>query len=98
MKWCIDMRWRTIREMPTLEKAFELLRNSEAHMGMGDIRLTMEDQKALCEVVKKQFFNQSVRCEQLLAFCLWLQKEKGGRIEGGKEEEIIAEWVVHLPS
>jgi len=76
----------------------ELLRNSEAHMGMGDIRLTMENQKALCEVVKKQFFNQSVRCEQLLAFCLWLQKEKGGRIEGGKEEEIIAEWVVHLPS
>lgn len=84
--------------MTTLEKAFQSLRNSEAHMGMGDIRLTMEDQKALCEVVKKQFFNQSVRCEQLLSFCKWIQGEKKGRIEGGKEEEIIAEWVVHLAS
>jgi len=79
--------------MPTLEKAFQAMRNSEAHMGMGDIRLTMEDQKALCEVVKKQFFNQSVRCEQLLSFCKWIQEEKGGRIEEGKEEEIVREWV-----
>ena len=86
------MKWRTYREMPTLEKAFQSLRNSEAHMGMGDIRLTMDDQKALCEVVKKQFFNQSVRCEQLLSFCKWITEEKGGRIEEGKEEEVVWEW------
>lgn len=79
--------------MPTLEKAFQSLRNSDAHMGMGDVRLTMDAQKALCEVAKKQFFNSSIRCEQLVAFCLWLQKEKGGRIEEGKEGEIIWEWV-----
>lgn len=78
--------------MPTLEKAFEALRNSDAHAGMGDVRLTLGEQKALCEVAKKQFFNSSSRCEQLLAFVLWLQKEKGGRIEEGKEEEVVWEW------
>ena len=78
--------------MPTLEKAFEALRNSDAHAGMGDVRLTLGEQKALCEVVRNQFFNSSSRCEQLLAFVLWLQKEKGGRIEEGKEEEVVWEW------
>lgn len=78
--------------MPTLEKAFQSLRNSEAHMGMGDIRLTMKDQKDLCEVVKKQFFNQSVRCEQLLAFCEWVVAMKGGVIEKGKEKELVKKW------
>jgi hypothetical protein len=86
------MKWRTIREMPTLEKAFEALRNSKAHVGMGSIQMSLEEQKALCEVAKKQFFNSSSRCEQLVAFCLWLQKEKGGRIEEGKEEEVVWEW------
>jgi len=86
------MRGRTVRQMPTLEKVFEAFRSSDAHMGMGDIRLTMSDQDEICNAARAQFFNQSVRCEQLLAFCEWIVREKGGRIEGGKEEEIVWEW------
>lgn len=86
------MKHPTLRNVITLEKAFQALRNSDAHVGMGSIRLTMEDQEALCDVVKKQIFNTSVRCEQLMAFCHWMVKEKGGRIEGGKEEDVVWEW------
>lgn len=86
------MKWRTIRECPTLEKAFQSLRHSNAYVGMGAIQISMEDQEALCRVAKNQLFNSSVRCEQLLSFCLWIVKEKGGRIEEGKEEEIVWEW------
>ena len=35
-------KWRTLRKTPTLEKAFEELRQSDAHIGMGDVRLTIE--------------------------------------------------------
>jgi hypothetical protein len=86
------MRRPTVRNVATLEKAFQSLRNSDAHVGMGTIQLSMEEQEALCLVVKNQLFNSSVRCEQLLSFCLWIVKEKGGRIEEGKEEEIVWEW------
>ena len=86
------MKWKTIRQMPTLEKAFEELRRSDAHVGMGDIRLTIDEQESLCNVAKNQFFNQSTRCHQLLSFCAWIVREKGGRIEEGKEEETVWEW------
>ena len=86
------MRRPTIRHVATLEEAFQKLRNSESHKGMGSIVLSMEDQEALCALVKNQIFNTSTRCEQLLSFCLWITGEKGGRIKEGKEEEIIWEW------
>jgi len=86
------MRRPTIRHVATLENAFQKLRNSNAHKGMGTIELTMEDQEALCDIVKNQIFNTSTRCEQLLSFCLWITEKKGGRIEGGKEGEIVWEW------
>jgi len=87
------MRRPTVRNLATLEKAFQSLRNSDAHVGMGDIRLTMEDQKALCGVVKNQIFNTSLRCEQLVAFCQWVVTEKKGKIEKGKEDDLVWEWV-----
>jgi hypothetical protein len=86
------MNWRTIRHAPTLEKAFESLRNSKAHVGMGSIQITTKEQESLCQVVMNQFFNSSSRCEQLVAFCEWMVREKGGRIEKGTEEEIVKEW------
>jgi len=59
---------------------------------MGSIQITTKEQESLCQVVMNQFFNSSSRCEQLVAFCLWITGEKGGRIEGGTEEEIVREW------
>lgn len=85
-------RYPTIRNVITLEEAFQKLRNSDAYTGMGSISLTFDQQSALCDVVKKQIFNTSVRCEQLLSFCLWVAKEKDGKIEKGKEEDIVWEW------
>ena len=86
------MKHPTLRNVITLEKAFQALRNSDAHVGMGSITLTMEDQEALCDVVRKQIFNTSVRCEQISSFCRWVVKEKKGKIEGGKEEDLVWEW------
>jgi hypothetical protein len=86
------MKWRTVRKAPTLERAFEMLRNSDAHKGMGKIEITMEQQKELCEAARNQFFNASVRCEQMMAFCEWVVKERGGRIEAGKESDMVWEW------
>lgn len=86
------MKWRTIRNVATLEDAFQKLRNSNAHAGMGTISLTTEDQEALCDIVKNQMFNTSTRCEQLLSFCLWITEKKGGKIEKGGEKEIVWEW------
>ena len=86
------MRRPTIRHVVTLEEALQKLRNSNAHSGMGTISLTMEDQEALCDIVKKQIFNTSTRCEQLLSFCLWITEKKGGIIEKGSEEEVVWEW------
>lgn len=85
-------RHPTIRNVVTLEDALQKLRNSDAHNGMGSITITIEQQEDLCDVVKHQIFNTSVRCEQLLAFCEWVAKEKGGKIEAGKEDDIIWEW------
>jgi hypothetical protein len=85
-------RHPTIRNVVTLEDALQKLRNSPAHVGMGSITLTMDEQEELCDVVKKQMFNTSVRCEQLMAFCQWIVEEKGGRIEGGKESDIVWQW------
>lgn len=82
----------TIRNVVTLEDALQKLRNSPAHVGMGSITITMEQQEDLCDVVKNQIFNTSVRCEQLIAFCQWMVKEKGGKIEEGKENDIVWEW------
>jgi hypothetical protein len=86
------MNWRTIRHAPTLEKAFQALKNSEAYAGMGSVTLSPKMQEELCKVAMNQFFNSSSRCEQLVAFCLWITGEKGGRIEEGTEEEIVREW------
>jgi hypothetical protein len=86
------MKHPTLRNVITLEKAFQALRNSDAHVGMGSITLTMDEQEALCNVVKKQIFNTSIRCEQLASFCRWMVKEKKGKIEGGKEEDLVWEW------
>ena len=85
-------KWRTLRKTPTLEKAFEGLRQSDAHVGMGDVRLTIEAQDALCEVARNQLFNMSARCEQLLAFCEWVVAMKGGVLEKGKEKELVKKW------
>lgn len=85
-------RGRTFRQIFTLEDAFQKLRNSPAHQGMGSIRLTIEDQEELCEVAQRQFINASVRCEQLIAFCEWIAREKNGKIEKGTEQALVLEW------
>lgn len=86
------MKWKTVRTAPTLERAFEMLRNSGTHKGMGSIEISIEQQKELCDVARNQFFNASVRCENIIAFCEWVAKEKGGKIEAGKESDLVWEW------
>lgn len=86
------MKWKTVRSAPTLERAFEMLRNSDYHKGMGTIEISMEQQKELCGVARNQFFNASVRCENIIAFCQWVVREKGGNIEAGKESDLVWEW------
>ena len=79
--------------MPTLEKAFQALRNSDAYAGMGSVTISVKMQEELCKVAMSQFFASSARCTQLVAFCEWIGREKGGRIEKGKEEELVREWM-----
>lgn len=86
------MKWKTVRGAPTLERAFEMIRNSDAHKGMGSIELSIEQQKELCDVARNQFFNASIRCENIIAFCQWVVKEKEGKIEAGRESDIVWEW------
>lgn len=86
------MKWRTVRKAPTLEKAFEELRSTDAHVGMGDVKLTVEAQEVLCDVARTQLFNMSSRCEQLVAFCEWVVATKKGVIEKGKEKELVKKW------
>jgi hypothetical protein len=86
------MRHPTLRNIPTLERAFQKLRNSDSHVGMGSIVLTFDEQSIICNIAKTQIFNTSIRCEQLVAFCKWIVKEKKGKIKSGTEEEIVWEW------
>jgi hypothetical protein len=86
------MRNQIIRNVATLEAAFQGLRNSDSHAGMGSITITLDDQEALCGVARHQIFNTSLRCEQLVSFCKWVVKEKKGKIKGGTEEDLVWEW------
>jgi len=89
----MNMKWRTVRNTTTLENAFEELRkNPENHVGMGGIVLSLKDQEELCRIIRNQQFTANVKCEQMLLFCNWIARKKGGRIEEGKEEETVWEW------
>lgn len=86
------MKWRTIKSSTTLEKAFEEMRNSEEfHLGMGDIRLSLKDQKELCNLAKLQMFTFSTKCEQMLSFVKWYAATKDGALKG-KEQALLEEW------
>jgi len=86
------MKWRTIKSSTTLEKAFEEMRSSgEFHLGMGDIRLSIKDQKELCNLVRLQMFTFSTRCEQMLSFVKWYAATKDASLKG-KEQSLLEEW------